>query len=622
MKKRSSFYFLFFLFFLMAASANGQQEYTQVAAKDNSYCNSTCTLINIRELNGNRNAVVIATPIVENGYAYTHPIGVHFINDKWSVINLDQQTMPPGSKFNVKYYAAPDPQLQFVHTVSSENLASNNTRSFIDHAGLNDNPRAQFRFISNGNGNGNNMFNIRIEFDSSAGKWYVYSIKKRPLDTNIAFNIILLSKSDIADSKKNETPVDPAKETNIQNLPTTINKSDKPAINDPKVIPAYDFSNVRICIQMGTAIGIQPPPPTAPAPIPTLGYNGEIIPVSKTSQGLTGGSGKLWSPGSTVSVGYILGGLRQDLSLYQIENYAREWEKYANIKIQFISDASKASIVVGFHADGTFWSYLGSQISEKPAGSIRQTMNFGWKDPAPISPAEVRSMVLHEFGHALGFIHESNPPPGGIHWNQDKWKSLLGSISNEAPITTIEEANHFVSNSSNFDPLSIMRYFYPATLTTDGSSVTINTDFSPTDKTMARLFYPYPTDPTSQQGVLITADCDVIDFSVQYHMVNSTIVEFVLKPAVNPNTKIPVVNEWKKIAVPTLGNSEVGLEIQNGTTTTKSVALAVIDKTRGIGFGKAKLLGVHTGLSYTWSPWPAIIGGCRVTLAWRMDKCQ
>ena len=179
---------------LVANTAYPQQQIIQIASRANSYCNSTCTQLDVPELNNNRIAVVIATPVIENGYVYPHPIGVHYINDKWSIINLDQASMPPGSKFTVQYFSKPDPDHQFVHIVNSENLTNNNTRSFIDHAGLNNNPEAQFQFISNGSGNGNNMYNIRIQYDSAAGKWYMYSIKKRSLDYNIAFNIILASK--------------------------------------------------------------------------------------------------------------------------------------------------------------------------------------------------------------------------------------------------------------------------------------------------------------------------------------------------------------------------------------------------------------------------------------------
>ena len=383
MKKRSSYCFHFFLLFIITASANAQQEYTQVAARENSYCNSTCTLINLPELNANRNAIVFAIPITENGYEYPHPIGVHFINNKWSIINLDQQSMPAGSKFTVQYFSKPDLQLQFVHTVSMENLAGNNTRSFIDHAGLNDNPQAQFRFISNGNGNGNNMYNIRIGFDSSAGKWYVYSIKKRPLDTNIAFNIILTSKSDVTISthkRKDEIPVDSPKATNIQNLPTAINKADKPPLKDPKTILAnYDFSQVHICIDKKNPNPL--PEKAKPFRIPKLKPNGELDPVATITQGLSGLTDRMWSPGDTITVGF---NPSTPFILGKIKAFAVVWESVANIKFKFLSDIRKAQVKVGFINDNTSWSYIGRDALNHE-GVI--TLNFGWFD-ANTSDAE------------------------------------------------------------------------------------------------------------------------------------------------------------------------------------------------------------------------------------------
>ncbi len=630
MKKRSSFCFHFFPLLLMTASvffANGQQQYTQVASRENSYCNSTCTLINVSELNNNRIAVVIATPVMENGYVYPHPIGVHFINDKWSIINLDQQSMPPGSKFTVQYFSKPNSEHQFVHTVSIENLTNNHTRSFIDHAGLNNNPEAQFRFISNGSGNGNNMYDIRIQYDTTAGEWYICSIKKRPLDTNIAFNIIIGSKSAVTqiptNIRKDVTLFDSAKATNIQTVPPVINKSDMPPVKQPKTIATtYDFSKIRICIDKGIGIGIQPGalPAAAPA-IPTISSSGEIVPVSKTSQGLTGASGKMWPTGSIITVGFIGPGPES-----LIKKYAKEWETFANIKFSFIQDVYKAQVRVGFDKDGTFWSYLGWDANENPTSQASRpfhtTMNFGWKDTDQPTDMEIRSMALHEFGHALGFIHESNPPPGGIPWDQDKLNSFLGSNLNGGTPVVLEETNHFHSNSSTYDASSIMRYFYPATLTADGSSTTLNTDFSSKDKTMAGQFYPFPTGPQTQQGDLHTGDdCDDIFFTVEYNVVNKNVVEFDLVSVVNENN-IVQTPAWKKISIPTIGNGEVGLEIQNGSSVTKSVAVVIIDKTKGIGFGKAKLLGYHTGLSFTWNVWPAIIGGCRVKFSWLKDKCQ
>ena len=105
---------LFFLISMMAfmGIANGQQQFTQVASKQNSYCNSTCTLLDIPELNNNPGAVVWAASTSVNGInPETHPIGMHFINQKWGIINLDQRAMPEGSTFTVLYFSKPDPFL-------------------------------------------------------------------------------------------------------------------------------------------------------------------------------------------------------------------------------------------------------------------------------------------------------------------------------------------------------------------------------------------------------------------------------------------------------------------------------------------------------------------------------
>ena len=165
------------LIIVTAINSYAQQQFTQIAGKANSYCNSTCTLLDIPELNKNPAAVVFATTLVEGGVNLNpHPIGVHFINDKWSIFNLDQAAMPAGSKFNVQYFAKPNPNYQFVHVVTKESLQDNNTLSFIDHPMLNNNPEAKFQFIVNGLGN--NRDEVNILFDKNAGKWYISNVNK------------------------------------------------------------------------------------------------------------------------------------------------------------------------------------------------------------------------------------------------------------------------------------------------------------------------------------------------------------------------------------------------------------------------------------------------------------
>jgi hypothetical protein len=234
-------------------------------------------------------------------------------------------------------------------------------------------------------------------------------------------------------------------------------------------------------------------------------------------------------------------------------------------------------------------------------------------------------VVVHEFGHVLGFIHEHQSPAAGIPWNKEKVYAYFGGPPNNWSREKVD-VNIFnayavtETNSSSYDRLSIMHYFFPQELVTDGSQFTRNTSLSTTDMQFSRQVYPFPSNPPTATGVLLTGDdCDEIAFSVEYNVVDKSMVEFILEPGRDANNNL--INWWKKIAVPVLGNGEVGLEMQDGFSSTKMVPVGIIDRNRPIGFGKAKMLGVHTGLGYTWKPWPAILGGCRVRLVWRRDKC-
>src|SRR5471030_922448 len=102
-------------------------------------------------------------------------------------------------------------------------------------------------------------------------------------------------------------------------------------------------------------------------------------------------------------------------------------------------------------------------------------MNFGWlEDNTP--DEEWRRVVVHEFGHALGCIHEHSNPVGNIQWN----KPVVYQYYEGAPNNWTKEqvdSNLFAKYSANItqftalDPNSIMMYPIPAQFTLDGFSV-------------------------------------------------------------------------------------------------------------------------------------------------------
>jgi len=117
-----------------------------------------------------------------------------------------------------------------------------------------------------------------------------------------------------------------------------------------------------------------------------------------------------------------------------------------------------ADIRIDFDPEGGAWSLLGTDsLSEK---KDVETMNFGWFDVPT---------TLHEFCHALGMVHEhSNPNGKPINWavcHVTKYmNSSQGWDAETIKENVIEKYKVDQINGSEFDPQSIMLYFFPGTI--------------------------------------------------------------------------------------------------------------------------------------------------------------
>ena len=134
----------------------------------------------------------------------------------------------------------------------------------------------------------------------------------------------------------------------------------------------------------------------------------------------------------------------------------------ANLKFEFVEDYKQAKIRISFDPKDGAWSVIGTQaLSDDPDIKDKATMNLGWFDV---------STTCHEFGHVLGLIHEHNNPKGNtIQWNKDavyKWaQSTQGWDKQTTDENILQSYDISQINGSEFDPLSIMLYFYPPQLT-------------------------------------------------------------------------------------------------------------------------------------------------------------
>ena len=390
----------------------------------------------------------------------------------------------------------------------------------------------------------------------------------------------------------------------------------------------YDFSNVKICVDQPSVVNNLPPRiNSAGQPIPKINSDGSLSTTGVIRQGLVTATEKMWNPGDVITV-FLATANGSDFIRDQVKQFARVWEQHANIKFDFITDFKAATIKVGFFKTQQSWSWIGRDVLFNPLHFY--TMNFGWFDDATL-PEEFSRTVTHEFGHALGFMHEQQSPASPLQWDLPKTYAYFKTENKwDAAMVDAQIINKLNQNSTNYsayDRFSIMHYYIPDDLLMSGSGAPVNNWLSAIDKQYARFWYPSPPTGSTTTGMLRTNDdCDEVAFKFMYNMVPADKVEFTLHLG-ETNTK--KVTWWKQIGIPLTNNTETFLWVQNHslileenrTTLTMQIPFSEIDINKGISFWKAKFLGVHTLLNYKWDVLPAIRGGCRVILTWNKDIC-
>lgn len=194
-----------------------------------------------------------------------------------------------------------------------------------------------------------------------------------------------------------------------------------------------------------------------------------------------------WSNGGTVTVRFLDGSsaLRN-----RVMNFASEWTQFANLNFRVVN-SGPADIRVSFVQNGASWSMIGNSSARSNQNS--PSMNFGWlNDHTP--DYEVRRTVLHEFGHALGLLHEHQNPAGGIPWNEeavyDHYYRTQGWDRKTTYDNVMATANRDATQYSAYDRASIMHYPIAPELTGGRYAVGMNQELSATDRMYIIKMYP------------------------------------------------------------------------------------------------------------------------------------
>jgi hypothetical protein len=249
----------------------------------------------------------------------------------------------------------------------------------------------------------------------------------------------------------------------------------------------------RVVTDAGAAqLALEENPANAPAIDPRM------LPPGVMVAAMAALTGKLWKPGRELRVRFLDGDPRVQ---QRLQPFVHEWSKHCDIKFVF-GDDPNAEIRISFKDKGS-WSYIGTDCLSIPKN--RATMNYGWLTPT--APDEEYSrVVIHEFGHALGCIHEHQNPSTAIPWDKPKVYAYYAGPPNnwtkdQVDINLFQTYSRDITQYSQFDPKSIMLYPIPNDFTIGDFEVGWNRVLSDVDKEFIGILYP--AQPKTGQALAI-----------------------------------------------------------------------------------------------------------------------
>ena len=250
----------------------------------------------------------------------------------------------------------------------------------------------------------------------------------------------------------------------------------------------------------------------------------------------------VWPSPRTITVGFLSYNSSESINTSSWA-WKRAWVAYViteyfapflNVTFQFQLDPTygpNCNIRISFDPSGGCYSRLGTDALQN-WGGLNESMNLGWMD-APLftnfiyngvsytTPQSFNqggypgqgTTIIHEFGHAMGMIHEHNTPFGlSFQWNTAAVYQYFQGPPNYWSKSDIDQnlLYRFETNGMNgsqFDSYSMMKYNFPGSLLLNPTPAQItqaqrvNFTMSNCDKYWLAYNYPGKLDNTFKQSL-------------------------------------------------------------------------------------------------------------------------
>lgn len=166
---------------------------------------------------------------------------------------------------------------------------------------------------------------------------------------------------------------------------------------------------------------------------------------------------------------------------------ATDWVPGTALRFEVV-DGGFARIRIDLSPSGRYESAIGRQALSVSANE--PTMFLGFPDPADWNN-EYRGRVLHEFGHAIGLIHEHQSPTFNVEWRRQTVLAHYANLGRDEE-WVMENVFRRLTNATlhtPLDPHSIMMYAFPPEFTLNGFSTPWNNELTGFDRALAARLY-------------------------------------------------------------------------------------------------------------------------------------